>query len=227
MDELKKYLQQHADALDQDEPGAHVWHRIQRDIPATQKPHPVIRIARWAVAACILLLAGIGTWHLLQPGPSGTVPAIAKTEKKHTAPAPITPQAIASNKVSIQKTTPLPNRRTIIPDLTPLRNIESSFTQVINLQKEKVSTMPLYAESPAYFNDFKVQLKQMEKDEKQIKADILKRGMNDDLLDQLINLYQQKLTTLKQLQTEMTKLNNRYKKNRGPADTTTTYFLNI
>lgn len=85
----------------------------------------------------------------------------------------------------------------------------------------------MYAETPEYFNDFKIQIKQMEKDEKVIKSDIAKRGMNDELLDQLINLYQQKLNTLKQLQLEMNKLNSRYKKSRQPVDPTRTYFLNI
>ena len=85
----------------------------------------------------------------------------------------------------------------------------------------------MYAESPAYFNDFKIQIRQMEKDEKVIKSDIARRGMNDGLLDQLINLYQQKLNILKQLQTEMTKTNNRYKQNRGPVDSAKTYFLKL
>ncbi len=53
---------------------------------------------------------------------------------------------------------------------------------------------------PSYFKDFKLQMQQMEKDEKQIKVFISKNGMTDELLDQLINVYQQKLTMLKQLQ---------------------------
>jgi hypothetical protein len=112
-------------------------------------------------------------------------------------------------------------------DQTALNDLESSFTQVINLQRARVSTMPMYAETPEYFSDFKVQMRQMEKDEKVIKADISKRGLSDELLDQLINLYQQKLNTLKQLQIEMNKTNNRFKQNRGPVDSTRTYFLNI
>jgi glutamate mutase epsilon subunit len=85
----------------------------------------------------------------------------------------------------------------------------------------------MYAESPEYFDDFKIQIKQMERDEKVIKSDIAKRGMSDQLLDQLINLYQQKLNTLKQLQIEMNKTNNRYKQNRAPVDPVKTYFLNL
>jgi hypothetical protein len=108
-----------------------------------------------------------------------------------------------------------------------LNDLESSFTQVINLQRARVESTPMYAETPEYFSDFKIQLKQMEKDEKQIKQDIGRRGISNDLLDQLINLYQQKLNILKQLQLEMNKTNNRFKQNRGPVDTTRTYFLNI
>jgi hypothetical protein len=113
------------------------------------------------------------------------------------------------------------------PDLRALNEIESSFTQVINLQRARVSAMPMYAEAPEYFNDFKIQIRQMEKDERVIKSDLSKRGMKDELLDQLINLYQQKLNILKQLQIEMNKANNRFKQNRGPVDSTRTYFLNL
>ena len=85
----------------------------------------------------------------------------------------------------------------------------------------------MYTETPDYFKDFTIEIRQIEKDEKVIKSDIAKRGMTDELLDQLINLYQQKLNTLKQLQIEMNKTNNRYKQSRGPVDSVKTYFLNI
>ena len=85
----------------------------------------------------------------------------------------------------------------------------------------------MYAESADYFKDFNIQIKQMEKEERDIKSSISKAGINNDLLDQLINLYQQKLTILKQLQLEMNKTNNRFKQNRGPVDTTRSYFLSI
>lgn len=248
MDELKKYLQQHANRLDEDEPGAHVWQQIRQRTSTARKTPVVLMVTRWAAAACVLVLAGVGTWHLLYnhknpaagplakteqtdtphtAGPSTTEPAVAapvtaaNTPSKSASAAPYTRESAKPGK---KHNTPLPQET---QDLTTLYNIESSFTQVINLQRRKLSNTPLYAESPAYFSDFKTQLSQMEKDEKQIKADIVKRGMSDELLDQLINLYQQKLNTLKQLQTEMNKLNNRFKKTRGPIDSTSTYFLNI
>jgi hypothetical protein len=246
MDELKKYLQQHIDKLDVDEPGERVWEQIRTELPIAKKTVTIQLITRWAVAACVLVLAGIGTWSLLKNGqgheqaaqpiaqvsnkPADSTPKEAATQGTEPKETPVK-ELIASNSPSKEQTKPAGAKK--IPaansnaSLRLLNDVESSFIQVINLQRARVSSTPMYAETPAYFNDFKVQIKQMEHDEKQIKADIAKQGLNDELLDQLINLYQQKLNTLKQLQIEMNKTNNRYKQHSGPVDSTHTYFLNI
>lgn len=238
MDELKKYLLTHKDDLSLDEPRPQVWQQIRQELGTAKKTSIVMLVTRWAAAACILVLVGIGIWYVLND--SKTMPValnpVAKTEKVVIVPPltiqpeliekqPVFVTARTQKKISPKKllTTPTQN----IADLVALNDIETSFTQIINLQRARVRTMPMYAETPAYFNDFKIQIRQMEKDEKVIKSDIARRGMNDALLEQLINLYQQKLTILKQLQIEMTKTNNRFKQNRGPVDSTSTYFLNI
>jgi hypothetical protein len=240
MDELKKYIRQHADQLDLDEPRLQVWEQIKQQSASAPKTTLVVMVTRWAVAACVLLLAGIGSWWLLLE--KNTTTELASQQK------PIIEKAVPINQESVtktEKTEPAVMAQVKIPakkepvmvepkkrvpptaDMMALQNMENSFTQVINLQRERVSSIPMYAESPSYFNDFAIQIRQMEKDEKQIKSDIARRGMTDGLLDQLINLYQQKLTILKQLQTEMTKTNNRYKQNRVPVDSAKTYFLKI
>jgi hypothetical protein len=247
MDELKKYLQKHAKELELDEPRPQVWQQIRQETGSAKKTNVVMLVTRWAAAACVLVLAGIGIWHVLGDSGPKTIPvnAVAKQEKKIASPE-VQPQPAAGDNSTegtqpehlIAKTEPgskhnlarnrvINNQQVSKFDLGALNEIESSFTQVINLQRARVSTTPMYAEAPEYFNDFKIQIRQMEKDEKAIKSDIAKRGMTDDLLDQLINLYQQKLNILKQLQLEMNKTNNRYKQNRGPVDSTRTYFLNI
>ena len=99
--------------------------------------------------------------------------------------------------------------------------------QVINIEKQKINSSPLYAESPAYFNDFKNRMMQMDNDEKLLRNDIKTKGPSNDMIEQLINIYQQKLNLLKQLQTEMNKMNSRYKQNKPASDSLTTYFLNI
>ncbi len=242
MDELKKYLQQNREALDSDEPSPMVWERMQVQ-PPVKKTAIVVSITRWAVAACVLVLAGIGTWSLLKEdeGKTQEILQASRTSaeprqeeiKQATEPVIAIPEinqeinkvlasAIPEKKiVAVQKTT------AERADLIALQNVENSFKQVINLQRNKVGTIPMYAESAEYFSDFKIQIRQLEKDEKTVKAEIVKRGLTDDLLDQLINLYQIKLSTLKQLQTEMNKINNRVKQIRRPVDSVKTYFINI
>lgn len=243
MDDFKKYIQQHKASLDIDEPGPALWDAIREQTTVPKKRGILISFTRLAVAACILVLAGIGTWHLLtgnrhQPAElaarTETKTPVKEQEKNSTVPVPANesePSAKTSqpiNQLPNQPITQSPSRpKHNATTLALLKNVETSFTQVINLQRERVSSMPMYAESPEYFNDFTIQIRQMEKDEKLIKSDIAKRGMTDELLGQLINLYQQKLGLLKQLQIEMNKTNNRYKQNRGPVDSTKTYFLNL
>ncbi len=244
MDELKKYLQKHAPELDGDEPGPGVWENIARETTAPKKPATILVFTRWAAAACILVLAGIGTWHIINDNRKTENPVVlAKTgiEKKIIVPEPVQKETIEEPetntiaKTSIQSHPNKPKPNNPINQnpvnsestLEVLSNVENSFTQVINLQRERISSMPMYAETPAYFNDFSIQIRQMEKDEKTIKSDIAKRGMTDESLNQLINLYQQKLNILKQLQIEMNKTNNHFKQNHSPVDSTRTYFLNI
>lgn len=237
MDELKKYIQHHADELNLDEPRPQVWQNIRHKTEPVKKTTVVVVITRWAAAACILALAGAGAWYVFGNKQGRSVETIAKTEK-------VKPQTVPAETVATEKTQPGVIAKTESPvknnhpkniaapvnskaDLGTLHNIENSFIQVINLQRARISSMPMYAETPEYFSDFKIQVRQMEKDEKVIRSDMAKHGMNDALLDQLINLYQQKLNILKQLQTEMNKTNNRYKQNRGPVDSARTYFLNL
>jgi hypothetical protein len=242
MDELKKYLQQNREALDSDEPSPMVWERIQVQQPV-KKTAIVVTITRWAVAACVLVLAGIGTWSLLKEDEGktqeilqGSMATLEPKQQEIKQPAEsINPVPEIGTEKSKVLASVIPEKKIVaaqkaIPeraDLIALQNVENSFKQVINLQRNKVGSIPMYAESAEYFTDFKIQIRQLEKDEKAVKAEIVKRGLTDDLLDQLINLYKIKLTTLKQLQTEMNKINNRAKQIRRPVDSVKTYFINI
>lgn len=245
MDELKKYLQNHRDQLGDDAPSPTIWTGISESLePAVR---PVFRIGyRLAAAAIVLVMAGAAVWYWNQPTKSTqelvkeikqpvlptVTPSLVDTIERTITAALTKPAAKAKNlQRGFPAATPITTIHTVSElsnnDVAKMASLETSFTQVINLQKARISHTPLYAESPNYFNDFKLQMQQMEKDEKQIKVFISKNGMTDALLDQLINVYQQKLTMLKQLQNEMQKLNTRYKQNRESVDTAKTYFLNL
>jgi hypothetical protein len=240
MDELKSYLQKHKEALNQDEPNPALLQKILLEAQAEKKA-VVLPIMCWVAAACILVLAGAGVWYLFNHTPKNSEAAVTANlnAKPATKPEPLPKQNVVEEKGSIEVEKKIPpvvktNRTKPNSDaainkayLAELHTIESSFTQVINLQKQKINSTPMVAVTPDYFNDFKNQLQQMEKDEKNIKTDIRKNGINDALVDQLIKIYQQKLNVLKQLQLEMNKTNNRFKQNSSVIDSTQSYFLKL
>ncbi len=237
MDEFKQYIQNNKVQLDADEPSPMLWNNIEQKIKPVQKKVQIITMFRWAVAACVIALAGIGSWYLLNEQKIITLKQNNLAAKAPIVKKAIEPQVLADNKNTEIVSSKINNTKKVkssfdnsvllASEKITLENFESSFIQVINLQKARISTMPMYAESADYFKDFNTQINFMEKEERNIKSTIAKQGINNDLLDQLINLYQQKLTVLKQLQLEMNKTNNRYKQNRGPIDTIHTYFLSI
>ncbi len=245
MDDFKKYISQHKEELDIDVPSNALWQNIAANIANEKRGKVRSLFIKLSIAACFILLAGLG-WFYIMPNnkSSESITNISKEENKISPRGNIrelNENIVATILPKIEKVNsranPLPQQKNI-PIITStksnsstdnalLQNIETSFKQVIYLQKQRINTTPLMAESEDYFKDFSLQLKQMEVDEKRIKAVIKKQGFDNDLLDQLINIYQQKLNVLKQLQIEVNKTNNRYKQNREPIDTTKTYFLNI
>lgn len=254
MDEFKKHIQQRLDELDIDEPSEQNWENIHQQL--FPKKGLVISIAvKWAVAACVVLLAGIGFLLVEKNSNSKPIvvsPSVTKEAKSNNnQPASSTTNDKEDGSVNVRGVEPISQKETVtaatdarkefaveIKHTEPKRNyaaekalqgLESSFTQVINLEKERINTTPLNAEDPSYFKDFNQRIKEMETDEAVIKQEIRKRGITDDLLDRLINIYQQKLNVLKQLQNEIIKTNNRYKQSRQQVQTDNqkTYFLNI
>jgi hypothetical protein len=121
--------------------------------------------------------------------------------------------------------------KTPTPIATPINKaieaIDEQFLQVVNIQKERIKNTPLFAENETYFKDFKEQMKLLDKDEQATRNTLKKDPLNADVLGGLITIYQQKLGLLKSLQTEINKLNNKYKQNKAPIDSARSYFLNI
>ncbi|MDI9364783.1 MAG: hypothetical protein QM541_07520 [Flavobacterium sp.] len=245
MDNFKKHLQQHLHNLDVDTPRDKVWLNIHKQLNPT-KPLAALVYIKWAVAACAIALAGFGGYMMLyKPVTSYQLPVASNNNKttnskqklpqQATGLQPAITQQLVANNRSVKPTDsqkqkinkPASSNQQSVTNITVLVQVENAFTQIINLQKAKVNTTPVIAENPSYFNDFAIEMKRIERDEQSIKKDIKKNGLTDELLDQLINVYQQKLNVLKQLQNEIHKTNNRFKQNRGPVDLTKPYFLNI
>lgn len=252
MDEFKKHIQQRHSEMEIDTPSDKTWEHIQQQL--LEPKIKVIQLpVRWAVAACIILFAGIGLFLFNQISIHHNVVTSIKKENKevikeftHTNSSSITnvdstvtkaikEVATVTSKENNKRVLPLAkdylvknNRVFNSPDeIKALENVETSFTQMINMERNRINTTPLTAEDPGYYKDFGRQIALMESDEAMVKKEIKKHGITDGLLDRLINIYQQKLNVLKQLQKEMQKTNNRFKQGRPTEESPKLYFLNI
>lgn len=251
MDKFKHYLQQQN--WEQEEPSPKAWQGITQKLQAENvlpaysktKNGLVINMFKYAAAACLIGLAAVGAWYIVNKSakeiivksnvPTKTEPSAQKIEPKleqSTVPQELIKDIAKQRTVKLPKAI-TPSASTFTPKNNntnynnQLQEMENSFTQVIYLQKAKINQTPLFGESAAYYKDFTDRLTQMDKDEKLIKKDIVQLGLTPELMEQLINVYQQKLNVLKLLQAEIQKTNNRYKQNRTPADTLKTNFIEI
>jgi hypothetical protein len=200
---------------------------------------------KWAVAACIILLAGIAVYMFNSDGldkskdiattnaagvpnpsseakkPIGNEDAIEEEQPAETlAQLPARKGPVSkvksyntvttsnSPKESIAKKAPA---QSADPMLRAFNDMDKSYATMVSLQLEKVKGTPIYAEDAGYFHVFKKEFQDLTNDEKMLKEETKKHGINDDIINRMINIYQEKISLLKQLQFEINKMNNRLK----------------
>jgi hypothetical protein len=256
MDNLKQFLQDNVHQLGNDMPSKKIWMNIANELNMGQKSpqksiSPIVFLVfKYAVSACIIALAGIGIWHLshqnnqqqivyvdsLNNNKQAQVDSDFALFQSHDTPLTIlhstannTVEAAIQNDNSVenQKKYLVGNKATNNNGILQIKYVDSQFNQMISIQKTSINTTPIFTESPVYFEEFKIGYKQIELDEKNIKQDIIKLGFTNELLEQLININQQKLNLLKMLQAEINKTNIRFKQNRSHLDTVKIYYIQI
>jgi hypothetical protein len=225
MDEVKKYFHQHRDQLDTDVPGEDNWQQIRRQLhPAA--PVKSLRLFKWMVAASLVILAGSVVYLLTKNNQQS--PVITNTDTVHHHQShpeivhpklPVEKTVIAEKQqpvIALQKITPVkatPRKKAFVKKPpTPVygfEDIEANYTSMVNQQLERVRTLPIYAENAEYFHSFKKQFTDLSNDEEQLKQRIRQTGMADEYVDELIDIYQEKIGVLKRLRFEINKMNNR------------------
>ncbi|HET9055577.1 MAG TPA: hypothetical protein VFN30_01900 [Chitinophagaceae bacterium] len=243
MDKLKQYLREHRENLAVEEVPDELWPQINNLLQ--QKKSMVIPMAKWAIAASILVLVSVGIFYLPKDEKKNDVASVQSTiniDSNKTLPV----ETIKQNPVEIIKPnenpipqivkteTPkltLPNKKkTITSKNTPPNEVDllqQNFSIMIRHQEEKIRNTPIYAENAGYFHFFKKQLDEMGNDEKLLKEEVKKTGWTDFSIERLINIYQEKISLLKQLQLEINKMNNRAKQNNSTIQTQQPSFINI
>jgi hypothetical protein len=84
---LENFIRDNREQFDTDEPSPQVWKKIEQQVsPDAKKGNVVVmKFLRWSVAAAVIVLAGVGTYALLNKN-SGTNAPVAET-KPATTPA--------------------------------------------------------------------------------------------------------------------------------------------
>jgi hypothetical protein len=228
MDDFKKHLRDKRYWLDTEEPSERVWENIRREgqsIPAR------FMIFRWAAAACLLLLIGSGIYLLVKqnnhPADLVFIPPSYEIKKHEEKPAQEDPDnykpaaeplLMVNNHLhskpkpgSIKKGPADTNSNTEAL-AAGFNQLEKTYSSVVDLQMDKIKNTPVYGENASYFSFFQTQLRGLGSDEQNVKRDIKRSGLNNEQIEAMINIYQQKISILKQLQREINKTNNKVKK---------------
>jgi hypothetical protein len=234
MDNLKKYLQQHRDDMDMDEPGETLWENIRpggKAKPAKNKVVPMI--VRYAAAAAVITGIVIGVKRMNENDRSATPASFATL---------VTPSVIAAapdkyDSVLVAQTTDITtaglgetktkHAKKEDKRYELMNSFRENYSQLVNYQLSSIRNTPVYGENQEYFDDFKTRLSQMDVDELSIRRNIRQNGISNVLIEQLINVYQQKLDVLKSLQSEINKMNTRVQQNHPSEDSLQKFYLNI
>lgn len=244
MDKLKEYLLGHKADLDVDSPASDGWESIESKLRDESHRTPVRSaragwIVRYAAAACVIALAGLGVWLVMKDrkAPAGTAKIEGGKAKVEGGAAKIDSGTakIEGGTAKVESGKEKRGRRTRHKTRVQMPTqisdeisaIDKSYSTLIDYQLKKLRATPLYAENGSYFSFYIEQFKEMDRDEKQVRSDINTYGLNSEFLEQLINVYQQKLNLLKNLQTEINKMNNKVREKEAPSAKTSVYYLNI
>jgi len=224
--------------MDFDAPNTSVLQRIHSK---TVKPKtPVLRIVwRRVAAACLLTGISIGVITFIKK-PAEKIAAITSTNLNSSFMAytettlPIKKDTIKNIVYPKQKTeknlagnNKKPEKSTPIDPYELLNSFEHNYSQLAKLQLRAIRNTPVLRETQNYFSDFKKTLKQMDLDESAIRKNIKENGLSNVLLEQLINIYQEKIALLKTLQNEINEMNEKIKQNHTSADSIAPNFINI
>jgi hypothetical protein len=239
MDKFKKYLQDNRKRFDTDKfPIDEGWEVIRKSLRGQKEKTGLFYLG---IAASFLIVVSAAIYAIYQDKPvnNGIVKVPVKEqpifraevkdsvimEKPSDTRAPIAVNnPVARNK---KRNTDKRVAAKVLRPLSEAELMDMNFQSVINAQLRLIRTTPFYAENPDYFSYFKKEYDILEKDEATLKMEAGNKGMGEEYLGKLIDIYQGKLSLLKRLQTEIQKMNNRIRQSDPGVSKRKPVYLNI
>ncbi|RYY57033.1 MAG: hypothetical protein EOO09_04360 [Chitinophagaceae bacterium] len=251
MDEIKKYLQAKREELDTAVPPPAAWDNIRKALHPEagvnthdQQQAVVRRIGSYKIwiAAAAVLLMGATAFYINsrdQGGPAyatttGTNPLHLVKDLSASLTRPqvaVSPAPLLKNNPSLpvvqKKSRPVVKQsmaKTREPETS--FSIEASYAAFVEEQLRELRGQPVYIDDPEYFDFFRTQFAALEKEEREVKNTIRKDGLDDVTLDLLIRVYQLKAGILRDLRSEINRVNTRIRTQPGGA-TREASFINL
>lgn len=79
---LEQFMREHRDEFDSEAPAPQVWSQLEQELMPKKNKSKVfpMTVLRWSAAAAILVLAGLGVFHLFNGNSGSTQPPVVKNE---------------------------------------------------------------------------------------------------------------------------------------------------
>lgn len=167
---LEKFMQDHREEFDSEVPGPQVWAKLEKElVPASSqakvislKKNITLRIARLSAAAVILLLAGLGVYHLMRP--TAVDPSL--TGK--------TPAAVSN-----------PKEEELLKEINPAYAQEVyHFTKLIELKQSELKQ--LEKDQPALYSQFISDIRKLDSSYNNLKGELPTNPNREQLLEAMI-----------------------------------------
>jgi len=194
---LEQFMRDHRDEFDGEEPAPQVWKKLEQELlPAAPekkgKVFMMTTMVRWSAAAAILVLAGLGVFHLFNPsGSTSTDPKVANRQD---------PPKKEEGDV-------------LLKDIDPTYAKEVyHFTQLIELKQNELKQIE--KDNPALYKQFLGDITKLDSSYNALKQELPSNANREQLLEAMI----QNLRLQTELLNQQLQIIQQIKKSKSGSD---------
>lgn len=171
---FEQFMRDHRDEFDADEPAPQVWKKLEEALkPPVQEAKVIsikksmgMTILRWSAAAAILVLAGLGVYHLVNPKQQQVIVDVPKPKE--------TP-----------KEDDMPNDKDMLKDVDPTYAKEVyHFTKLIELKQGELKQIE--KDNPALYKQFLSDITKLDSSYNDLKQALPSNPNREQLLEAMI-----------------------------------------
>ena len=165
---FEQFMRDHREEFDSEEPAPQVWMKLEKELQPREQKGKVLsmKIMRWSAAAAILVLAGLGVYHLaVTNGNSGSGPIV-----KGEHPGVVKPQTEGD---------------VLLKDIDPTYAKEVyHFTQLIELKQSELKQIE--KDNPTLYNQFLQDISKLDSSYNALKNELPSNANREQLLEAMI-----------------------------------------